>query len=43
MNLTQDFGTSESEREITLEGSWFDNQGIQTGADCNADQVLTDA
>src|ERR1700683_4536805 len=32
-DLTGGFWTSESEREFTLEGSWYANEEIQAGAD----------
>ena len=35
-DLTGPFCTSGSEREFTLEGSWYADQEIQTGADRNA-------
>ncbi len=34
-DLTGIFCTSGSEREFTLEGSWYANEEIQAGADCD--------
>jgi hypothetical protein len=34
--VTGDFCTSGSEREITLKERWYANQEIQAGADCDA-------
>jgi len=36
LDLTGVFCTSESEREFTLEGSWYADEEIQAGADCDA-------
>ena len=35
-DLTGVFCTSWSEREFTLEGSWYADEEIQAGADCDA-------
>ena len=35
-DVTGGFCTSGSEREFTLEGSWYANEEIQAGADCDA-------
>jgi hypothetical protein len=35
-DLTGGFCTSGSEREFTLEGSWYANEEIQAGADRDA-------
>jgi hypothetical protein len=35
LDLTGVFCTSGSEREFTLEGSWYADEEIQAGADCD--------